>query len=191
VKGQFVLTRQAPAPNPELRDEALRGLTLEPTPDNTLLLYDNPELGVRLQHPRRWRVGQVRGRQVTLDEATGSGLLLTLEPPANVPAAAAYQEESRAYLAKQQAKFLRSEPPRKVQGPPNELEWFGMEVELNGRRERLDYYVARQPAGGATLAARLVSGDLAALQRDVERIARSVRVTPTAVRPVPVPPPGK
>jgi hypothetical protein len=64
-------------------------------------------------------------------------------------------------------------------------------VELGGRRERLEYYVVRQPAGGATLAARLAPTDRAALERDVERIARSVRVAAGALpRPVP-PPPGK
>ena len=30
---------------------------LEPNADNTLLLYDNPELGIRFLYPRRWHVG--------------------------------------------------------------------------------------------------------------------------------------
>jgi hypothetical protein len=188
VKGQFVLTRQAHTRSPELGDEALRGVALEPNADNTLLLYDNPELGVRLLYPRRWRVGLVRGRQVTLDEALGSGLLLTVEPPAGVPTGAAYLAENQAFLARQKSKVLRAEQPRRVQGPPEELEQFGLDVEMEGRRERLEYYVARQAAGGATLAARLRSDDWAALERDVGRIARSVRVTAGAL-PRPVPPP--
>jgi hypothetical protein len=36
--------------------------------------------------------------------------------------------------------------------------------------------VTRQKAGGATLAARLLPDDLAALQKDVERIAKSITV---------------
>ena len=31
----------------------LRGVALEPSADNTLLLYDNPDMGVRFLHPRR------------------------------------------------------------------------------------------------------------------------------------------
>jgi hypothetical protein len=42
----------------------------------------------------------------------------------------------------------------------------------------MDYYVARQDNGGATLAARLLPGaELAALQKEIERIARSVTIT--------------
>jgi hypothetical protein len=196
VKGQFVLTRQAHAHSPELRDEALRGLTLEPNADNTLLLYVNLELGVQFFYPRRWRVSLVKGRQVTLDEAAGGGVLLTVEPLTGVPTGAAYLAESRAYLEKQQARVLAADPPQRVQGPPAELERFGLDVELNGQRERLEYFVARQAGGGATVAARLRPKELAALQRDVERIARSLRVAvpvaPAAPnRPVPVPPPPK
>ena len=41
----------------------------------------------------------------------------------------------------------------------------------------MDYYVTRQINGGATLAARLPPNDLAALHKEVERIALSVAVT--------------
>jgi hypothetical protein len=191
VAGRFVLTRQAHSRSPELRDEAVRPLALEPNAENSLLLYDNPDLGVRLLHPRRWRVGMVRGRQVTLDEATGSGLLLTVELPADVPAGAVYAAEVQGYLAKQKVKVLRADAPRRVQGPPDELEQFGLDAEIDGKRSRLEYYVVRQAAGGATLAARLAPADLAALQRDAERIARSVRIAAPAPLPKPVPPPGK
>ena len=40
----------------------------------------------------------------------------------------------------------------------------------------MDYYVARQATGGATLAARLLPNNLAAVQKEVEAIARSVRL---------------
>jgi hypothetical protein len=185
VKGRFVLTRQVNTRSPDLRDEVLRGLALEPTADNTLLLYDNPDLGVRFLYPRRWRVGLIRGRQVALDEVRGNGLLLTVEPPANVPTGAAYLAENQAYLTKQKAKILRADPPRTL---TPELEQLGLDVELNGRRERMEYYVVRQPAGGVVLAARLLPDDLAALQRDVDRIARSVRVTTPVGLPRPVKP---
>ena len=69
VEGRFVLTRQANTRSSDLTETALRGLVTEPNADNTLLLYDNPELGVRFLYPRRWHVASVRGTQVTLDSA--------------------------------------------------------------------------------------------------------------------------
>src|SRR5207253_11071928 len=72
IEGQFTLTRQAHARCPELGDEAIRGLALQPSEENTLLLYESAELGVRLQHPRRWRMQSARGRQLFFDAANGS-----------------------------------------------------------------------------------------------------------------------
>jgi hypothetical protein len=194
VEGQFTLTRQAHARCPELADEAIRGLALEPTADNTLLLYESAELGVRLLHPRRWRMQAARGRQLFLNDPNGNGLMLTLETPASLPTAAAYLAETREFIAKEKGKVLRADGPRRLQGPPDEVDQFGLDAEMGGRRERLEYYVVRQPAGGATAAARLVpGGDLAAAQRDVERMVRGVRVTgaPPTVKPVPVPSPER
>jgi hypothetical protein len=177
VEGQFVLTRRAHVGVRDLGDEALRGVALEPTPENSRLLYDNPALGVRFLYPRRWRVAGVHGRQVGLDSADGSGVLLTVEPPARVPTGAAFLTESRNYLQGQKARVLRIDPPRRVQAAPRELEYFGLAAEVMGQRVQMDYYVARQPGGGATFAARLLPNDLAELRREVEGIARSLVVT--------------
>jgi hypothetical protein len=177
IEGRFTLTRQANQRSADLSDQALRGLVLEPNADNTLLLYDNPDLGVRFLYPRRWRVGAVRGRQVVLDEAKGNGLLLTLDPLPRVPTGAQYLAESRDYLEKQKAKVLRIQPPQKLQGPPQELEQFALEIEMGGQPAAMVYYIVRQGLGGATLAARLLPTDPAAMQKDVERIARSVTLT--------------
>ncbi len=174
VEGRFVLTRQVLARIPALADEALRGVALEPNADNTRLLYDNPDLGVRFLYPRRWRVAGVRGSQVALDSADGSGLLVTLDPVARVPTGAAFLAESRDWLGKQKARLVRTEPPREVL--PG-LEQFALEAEMGGQKFLMDYYVARQPQGGATLAARLLPTDLAALRKEVEGIARSLTVT--------------
>jgi hypothetical protein len=177
VEGQFVLTRRVNTTAADLSAEALRGVVLEPNDDNTRLLYDNPTLGVRFLYPRRWRVAGVHGRQVGLDGADGSGILLTVEPPARVPTGVQFLAESRTYLEGQKAKVLRADPPRALQGPPQELEQFGMEVEVMGQRVEMDYYVARQSPGGVTLAARLLPRDLAAVRKEVEGIARSLTVT--------------
>ena len=176
VEGTFVLTRQLGSSR-ALADESLRALALEPNDDNTLLLFDDPDLGVRLLYPRRWRVAGVRGRQVALDEDRGSGLLLTLEPLARVPNGPQFLQESRAWLVQQKAAVLRADGPRTLQGPPQGLENFSLDVDASRQRFLMDYYVIRQAAGGATLAARLLPADQANLQRDVLRIARSVQIT--------------
>lgn len=184
VKGRFVLTREVKAPSPDLREDVVRSLALEPNAENTLLLYDNPELGVRFLYPRRWRVGVVRGRQVILDEANGNGLLLTVESPNNLPTGAAYLNESQTYLTKEQkAKILRTDSPRPLTA---QIENLGLDVEIAGKRERMEYYIVRQTAGGAVLAARLSPTEISALGRDVERIARSVQVTAPVTLPRPV-----
>jgi hypothetical protein len=184
VEGQFVLTRQAPLPSKDLSDEAVKGWTLEPTAENTLLLYDNPDLGVRFLYSRRWRVGGIRGQQVGLDEAKGSGVLITLEPPGQAPTGAQYQTEVRNWLQQQKAKVLRLDPPRRVAGVTHELEHFAADVELAGQRVVLDYHVTRQANGGATLAGRVLSADLAGVTGDLDRIARSLTITrPLATGP--------
>jgi len=176
VEGRFVLTRQAGARPAELSDQGLRGVTLEPTAENTRLLYDNTDLGVSFLYPRRWRVGGVQGQQVTLDSADGSGMLLTVDPPQRVPTGAQFLNESRSWLEKQKGRVLRSIPPQAVQAAPLALEYFALEAEMGGQRFVMVYYVARQAAGGVTVAARLKPSDAAVLQREVEGIARSLRL---------------
>jgi hypothetical protein len=177
VEGHFVLTRRPTATARDLEDSAFRGLSLTPNDDNTRLLYDNAELGVRFLHPRRWRVQGVRGAQVALDGKDGSGLLLTVEPLKSVPTADQFLTETRTYLQQQKARLLAVDPARTVQAAPRQLDRFGLEVEAGGQRAYMDYFVARQERGGATLAARLLMNDLAVLRREVEDIARSLKIT--------------
>jgi hypothetical protein len=178
VEGQFVLTRQANTEAKELTEAVLKGLTLTPTAANTLLLYDNAELGVRFLYPRRWRMAGGVGRQVRLDGADGSGLQITLDPPAKLPTGAQFLAESRDYFTGQKAKVFRTEAPVRVDGGTGGLEHFTIDVEVKGDRVLMDYYVAKQDNGGATLAARLLPGkELAAVQKEVEQIAKSLTVT--------------
>jgi len=177
VEGTFVLTRH-PESCKELADEALRPLKLEPNEDNTQLLYDNPELGVRFLHPRRWRVAGVRGRQIALDENDGSGLLLTLEPLKQTPTAAQFLQESKSWLEQQKAKVLRVDPVRQLQGGPKAVEQFSVDVEIDKQRVLMHYLVLRQAKGGATVAARVLPKQQQVILQDIEKIARSVQIQP-------------
>jgi hypothetical protein len=173
IEGRFVMTRQPNTNCPELSDEALRGVALEPDADNTLLLYDNPALGVRFTYPRRWRIASVRGQQIALDGADGNGLLVTLERSGTGPIGSQFQDEARNWLLKQSARLLHEDRLRQYRGEPV-LEGFALDAELNNQRVLMDYFVTRQSAGGATLAARLVQADQVVAAREVEKMARSI-----------------
>jgi hypothetical protein len=177
VEGRFVLTRQV-RNCADLSDVALKGVTLEPNEANTLLLFDNSDLGVRFVYPRRWHVAvaDASRRQIALDAANGSGLLITVEAKAAAPTGDQFLAESRGWLEKQKARVLHQDRPRQLRPAPQELEQFALEVEIGGQRVLMDYYIARQPARGATVAARLLPADLATVRKEVEAIAGSIKL---------------
>lgn len=170
LDGRFVLTR-APIDAPEnLADAALSSLRLLPDDDNTLMLE---ELGpLRLEYPRRWRIGQARQEQVVLDGADGSGVLVTLTPPGKGPTAAAYLEETRGWLAKSAATTGRVEGPREIE--PG-LSTFWLEANLKGKPVRMEYFVRSSAEGAILIAGRLNPGDAGA-QADLARLARRTRL---------------
>jgi hypothetical protein len=177
IEGRFSLARE-PATSPDLDDAALRGMTLEPSPETTQLLYDNPDLGVRFVYPRRWRVGMVRGRQITVDEPGGGGLLITLDPADKLPTLTAYRDEAKQFLTQQGMKVTTTSAERTLRSTSPALTGFTLDVESSTGRLMLDYFIVRQNVGGATVAVRLpATGELESLRRDAENIARSLTVT--------------
>jgi hypothetical protein len=174
IDGSFTLTREPKDDVKELSDTALRGVALEPNEENTLLLMEVPELGVRFLHPRRWHVASVAGNQIALDEQQGSGLLITIEPLEKTPSGAQFLAEARAWLGGKKATIYKWDNAKAV--PGTTLENFALDVELDKQRVLLDYYVARLPFGGATFVARLTPADQEVLRREVARIARSVEI---------------
>jgi hypothetical protein len=175
VDGTFTMTRR-PGAIKELADPALQGLKLEPTEENTQLLYDNSELGVKFLHPRRWKVAGVRGPQVAIDENSGHGMLMTVEPLKQVPTSAQFLKESKAFLEQQKAKILRIDPPKLIQAAPKVIEQFSMEAESGGKRFVMIYLVLRQGKTGATIAARVLPQQQQVILQDIDRIARSVEM---------------
>jgi hypothetical protein len=176
MEGRYALSREVKRSCPELADDALRGLAMDPTPENTRLLYDNPDLGIRFLHSRHWKVSGVRGSQITLDTPEGHGLLITVEPDSRTPTAVQFLTESRDYLLSQKARILQQEAPQQVRAAPP-LDRFALDVEMAGKPAWLDYYVTRQPQGGALLAARLLPRDLATVRQEIDQLARSVVIT--------------
>jgi hypothetical protein len=164
IEGRFVMMREPESKAGELTDAALKGVKVEPDADNTLMLYDNTDLGVRFLYSRRWRVAQVMGPQVALDNGEGAGVLITIDPLQRIPTSADFLTESRGWLEKQKAKLLKVYTPRTLRTSPA-LEAFALEAEMQGRRIWMDYYVTRQAGGGATLAARLTMSELGELRK--------------------------
>jgi hypothetical protein len=95
-----------------------------------------------------------------------------MESRDRMPTSAQFLTEARGYLQQQKTRIIREEGPQGGQ----ELEHFAIESEANNQRTLLDYYIVRQAQGGATLAARLLSADVATLRKEVDGIARSVVV---------------
>ena len=180
-EGLSVTTRTPVALPADLSDASLRGLDLKPTAENTLLLFDNPGLGVRFLHPRGWRVGAIQGNQVTvLHSSDAVGMLLTVMPAAKVPTAEAYLQENTAFLQKEKAEVAVAAKPERVRTEPVQLDRFAVEAKFAADKvQRLEYAVLRQAEGGATVAATLPSAAVNDLKGEVERIIRSLAVTKT------------
>lgn len=179
IDGQFVMTRKPlGTPPPDLSDASLRGVGLKPDGENTLLLYDDPNLGVRFLYPRGWKVGAVQGKQVTLDHTQlGGGVLITVEPADKVPTAEAYLQEVTAFLQGEKATVTVGTKPAQVRPAPAQLDRFALDAAFEKEAARIEYAVVKQPDGGATVAARLPQATAADLRADVERVMRSLAVT--------------
>lgn len=175
IEGSFAMTREAAQKADTLTDAALKGVDLKPTDDNSLLLYDDPALGVRFLYPRRWRVGG-QGRQVTLSEPTGGGVRFTVLPAAQTPTAKGFQDQVKEYLAKEKAKVSPIPEPKRV-GEKPALDRFGFDAELDTAKARLEYAVLSTPDGGVTMAARLPEKAADQLKPDLDRILNGLTVT--------------
>jgi len=179
IEGHFIMTRFPLAKLPvDLGDESLARLSLKPNTENTQLLYDDSNLGIRFLYPRGWRVGAVQGKQLTLDQSKlGGGMLITVESAAKLPAAEDYLREVTAFLQKEKAAVKVVAQPTRVRPEPGQLDRFTLDAVFEKDAARLEYAVLKQTDGGATIAARLPSSSAADLRTDVERIMRSLSVT--------------
>ncbi len=176
IVGNFILTRKPLQFSANLNDEALRSLPLEPNSENTLLLHDDPDLGIRFLYPRRWRVAGGRGRQLGLDEKGGSGILLTVEPLNRMPTGRQFLQESTTWLKKQRAQITHISSVQLLEKSPKHLEHFSLDVKIGKQEVRMYYFVLRQEKGGVVIAARLNKNDLGNLQREVQLITNSIQI---------------
>src|SRR5262245_35516510 len=177
IEGVFTMTRQARIRAPDLTDESIKGLKLEPDDDNTLLLYDNEDLGVRFTHSRRWKVTGVQGRQIMIDAEDKNGILLTLDALSKIPSADQFIKESESFIRQQKGRIMGTTNSRRIQDAPREIDQFAIDAVMIDKRVLLDYFILRQKVGGATLVATLAPDNIRATRPEVERIAKSLVVT--------------
>lgn len=177
VDGRFTLTRRL-ASSSDLSDDIVRSLTLEPNDDNTLLLFREPAMGVEFLYPRRWTVRKADARQIVLDEPAGGGLVITLEPLAQTPTGQDFQAEACRTLGQRGARLTRQSAIDRRKEAAALLEHFSLEAEIDRENWLLDYYVSRQDQAGATLMGRWPTKAGTDLSKEVERIARSLRLVP-------------
>jgi hypothetical protein len=169
VEGRFVLTRRATVAS-ELNEPALVGA--RPGPDNTMVLYE--DTAVRFTYPRNWRPSAVRPGQIALEEVSGNGILLTLEPLSRAPTGAQFQIEVEKWLADQKASVSRRRPLSPFSLAGAGAETFEIETTIDRRPVVLLYYVIRQSLGGITVAARLSPERAQHMADDLSRMVRSL-----------------
>lgn len=173
IEGRFALERTTGGTAIDLSEKAIADIKLDPDDQNTRMLYDNPVQGLRFEYPRAWRIARDAAGQVTLDGASGSGLLITLDPPGKSPTVRQLLDESRQWMLKQKGEVTRVIPAATLRTSPR-LEAFSLEATMGRQLFWMDYYITEQEAGGATLAARLVPSELKQSRKEVENIARSM-----------------
>jgi hypothetical protein len=173
ITGRFTLTRK-PADADDLTDKSLLGVGLKPTPENTLLFYNNPDLGIRFVYPRSWRVGAVQGKQVSVEHTRkGGGILITLEPPEKVPTAEQFLAEAKDQVKALKGSVKGVEGPRRTAG----FDRFSLDADVNDKSVVLAYAILRTDTGGATIAARFPADDAAEMGKDLDRLLKELEVT--------------
>ncbi len=176
IEGTFVMAREDANQVALINEDALKGIDLKPIEENSMLLFDDQDLGLMFKYPRRWRVGVVQGRQVTLEEGLGGAVLLTVSTPGNTPSVKLLQEEIRTTLAKQKAKLDPFSPAIRISEKPV-MDRFTTRVETTGGVAELDYTIMTAPEGGICVAARLPNKAAKELRTDLDRVLKSLQLT--------------
>lgn len=170
--------------DPQLGDDIVAALPLEPTAEQTALFYQHTPLGIELTHPRRWFLSHAEGPQLRF-EYRGHVLILHFDPDGKTPSAKDYFAEVRGDLEKRKIPLdqVLLEPIEKERSG-NRIGKFSVAAKMDGTPMMLDYYVMQRGSRGARLAAWFKSDLLADenVAKDAEAIIRGIVFTrPTLV----------
>lgn len=160
-----------PAPGQNL-DTA--GMTLEASEENTLLLVQEPQLGVELVHSRRWVPRPASDKSWIIDGPSGSGLTIQFETAAKIPQAEVVRKQIEATLGRT-AQDLKPLPDPAGWADVQRLSWTGSQ---NGKEYVFEYLLWKQGSKGAIIAGRYYAPEAGLAQKDVERMIKGLRVQP-------------
>jgi len=170
VAGTFVV-RRSPAAGDELSAAKLKALDTKPADATTRLLFDDPSFGASFTYPRRWRLGTVGERRLTVNEAANlAGLQLTRVGPGEVTIGKQF-DEAKAFVATQKWTLMSGPEPK-----PADDRFTLLVTNAAGEKLRLDYRLVASADGVAILSARVPVAVEAELLPQVESIFDSVKV---------------
>ena len=170
ISAIYQMTRK-PAPGQIL---ATTGMVLEVNEENTLLLVQEPRLGLEMVHSRRWVPRPVNDKSWIIDGPSGSGLTIQFESANAIPQAEAVRKPIEATLGKT-AQNLKPLPDPAGWTDVPRLSWTGAQ---NGKEYVFEYFLWKQGSKGAIIAGRYFAPEANLAQKDVERMIKGLRVGP-------------
>ncbi|MEI6770492.1 MAG: hypothetical protein WCL90_02965 [Planctomycetota bacterium] len=171
IEGRYTISREM-LPAVQLDTKSI----YEPDANNTRLLFESRETSFSFHYPRNWRVTSQSDSQATLDQSKEAGLLITKEKPSRYLSSAMYRDEALAFVRKQQMRIENQSAIEPVNGTPG-LEFFSWDVQIEGRRMHLLYFVYRTGQNMFTLASRCSQESKLNLRSDIMMIANSIKPT--------------
>ncbi len=170
ISAIYSMTRK-PAPSQTL---ATTGMTLEASEENTLLLVQEPRIGLEMVHSRRWVPRPVNDKSWIIDGPSGSGLTIQFEAAGTIPQAEAVRRQIEATLSKS-VQNLKPLPDPAGWADVQRLSWTGAQ---NGKEYVFEYFLWKQGSKGAIIAGRYFAPEANLAQKDVERMIKGLRVGP-------------
>ena len=170
ISAVYSMTRK-PAPSQTL---ATTGMTLEASEENTLLLVQEPRIGLEMVHSRRWVPRPVNDKSWIIDGPSGSGLTIQFEAAGTIPQAEAVRKQIEATLSRS-VQNLKPLPDPAGWADAQRLSWTGTQ---NGKEYVFEYFLWKQGSKGAIIAGRYFAPEANLAQKDVERMIKGLRVGP-------------
>lgn len=168
VTAKFQLNRQF-AGQQEIKTQRLK---LEPDEDNTLLLVQEPRLGLELVHSRRWVPRPVNDKSWIIDGPSGSGITIQFEPAQNIPAGEGVRKQIESTLMRA-VDGLKPMPDPPSFGDTVRYSWSGSQ---NGKEFVFEYYLWKQGSRGAIIAGRYFAPEAGLAIKDAERMIKSLKL---------------
>jgi hypothetical protein len=174
LEGRYELRRQPAIDDPRLADIALAGVALKPNSENTALLFEAPQLGVRFQYPRNWELVSIAKNNVQFEEPTGGNMRLTFDPvPA--PSVDKLQSDLLGWLKQQKATVqVKESAETETLTDALKAERFTVRAEHQKHDKEWTYLIVRNANRSAVLAANFIQDRAEAIRSDQYFVARTL-----------------